>query len=89
MWKRAGRLVTVENSVDSIVFVIYVLLFIFHGKFSYQVYYRPRDSPFSLLGILITASQTPDKKYAYNIATVVLATEFLKLIVAIGCYWAK
>lgn len=37
-------------------------------------------------GILVTASQKSDNKYEYNIVTVVLFTEILKLVISSALY---
>ncbi|XP_017772978.1 PREDICTED: CMP-sialic acid transporter 1 [Nicrophorus vespilloides] len=37
-------------------------------------------------GILVTASQTSSNRYEYNVATVVLLTETLKLLASVGLY---
>lgn len=40
----------------------------------------------SISGILVTATQQSDNKYDYNIVTVVLLTEVLKLVISSALY---
>lgn len=44
---------------------------------------------FSPPGILVTATKDKDNHYAYNTVTVVLLTEFVKLLVAVGLQMRK
>jgi solute carrier family 35 (UDP-sugar transporter), member A1/2/3 len=37
-------------------------------------------------GIFVTASQKADSSYSYNVVTVVLFTEVLKLVASVGLY---
>lgn len=69
-----------------VIFVSYMLLFVNQGKLLLQV-----NKLFFLLckyfsGILVTASQNSKNDYEYNIATVVLLTEVLKLLLSTILY---
>lgn len=77
------------SKLSLIIFVLYILLFVNQGItfliFSYQCF-TIANNFLQFVGLLVTASQESNKKYNYNVVTVVLMTEALKLIISISLY---
>lgn len=71
-----------------VIFVLYISLFLGQGNRVQEIV--PFGDKiiifFSLIGILVTASQSDKNEYEYNIVTVVLMTEVIKMLASIGLY---
>lgn len=73
------------SKLSFVIFVVYILLFVNQGKSQFfRINFLNFPSVFS--GILVTASQKSDNQYEYNIVTVVLLTEVLKLVISSALY---
>lgn len=90
-FKSLRRYSSMSSFGGAIVFVLYICMFIFHGRASDK---NIRNLLLNCVknvfpGILITSTQTADKTYSYSTITVVLGTELLKLIISFFLYWYK
>lgn len=68
------------SKLSFLIFVVYILLFVNQGNTLVFNRFFKISNAFS--GILVTASQKSDNQYEYNIVTVVLLTEVLKLVIS-------
>ena len=68
------------------IFVAYMLLFVSQGKRNYPIKLKIQFHFLIFSGLLVTASRQGNQTYPYNPTTVVLLTEFIKLVVSATAY---